>query len=93
MVEWLEAAKMKKILLTVLIILLMPFTMACDMGGSGHDSITGAATGEVCEMGNLGFGMMGFNYLWLIILLYFIIGIGYIIYKLNQIENKIRRKR
>jgi len=88
---------MKKIILLALVLLLIPISFAC--GDEGHDNeITGAAIAEGGECGLVtsgmwGFGMMGANYLGLIIFLYFVIGLGYVIYKLNYIENKLGRKK
>ena len=92
---------MKKILFLTSIILILPLVTAC--GIDDHGSVTGAAIAEGGECGMAtsgiwgsgmwGFGMMGANYLGLIIFLYFVIGLGYVIYKLNYIENKLGRKK
>ena len=51
------AVKMKKIILLVFILLLIPIAFAC--GDEGHENeITGAATANSCDMDS-GSGMMG----------------------------------
>lgn len=83
---------MKKTIL-ILMAAMLVFTsiaFACDSNMEGMDDhsheseVTGAATGF------FGMTMSGFGYLWLIVFLYFAIGLGYVIYKLNKIEEKIR---
>lgn len=86
---------MKKTIL-LMFILLIPAAFACDMSDHGNE-ITGAHISDTHDVGSgsmmSGFGMIGLGYFWLIIFLYFVIGLGYVIYKLNQIENKLRRKK
>lgn len=93
---------MKKLIILIFALLLIPIAFAC--GDEGHDSMTGSAVANTCDIGSAGdygmmsgFGMMGgyglWGFLWLIIFLYFAIGLGYLIYKLNKIENKLGRKK
>jgi len=80
---------MKKILLLVFVLLFsMQIALACDMEemDAGHGN---EATGySILGMPNLGAG-----YLLPIIFLYLIVGLGYVIYKINKIESKIKNRK
>ena len=79
---------MKKIFLLALALLfLVQIAFACDMEGTHGNEITGSAISIP------GVASFETGYLLLAVFLFLIIGFGYVIYKINKIENKIKGRR
>ncbi|MBI4447847.1 hypothetical protein HY643_02610 [Candidatus Woesearchaeota archaeon] len=64
------------------------------MGEQAHEEVSTSMMGAAVanNMMDYGYGLTGLSFLWVLLVVYFAVGLGYIIYKLNKIEDKLEMK-